>query len=83
MADRPRRSGFTQTFTVPDEDDIYDNLSIAPLEDAPGLRKRLTPPAFTIPTRQLPPSLTVRTIQPWKTSQLHLLRLRQTQSFLL
>jgi hypothetical protein len=36
MADRPRRSGFTQTFTIPDEDDIYDNLSIALLEDAPG-----------------------------------------------
>jgi hypothetical protein len=36
MADRPRRSGLTQTFAVPDEDDIYDDPSIAPLEDAPG-----------------------------------------------
>jgi hypothetical protein len=36
MADRPRRSGLTQTFAVPDEDDIYDDPSIAPLEDALG-----------------------------------------------
>jgi hypothetical protein len=36
MADRPRRSSLTQTFAVTDEDDIYDDLSIAPLEDAPG-----------------------------------------------
>jgi hypothetical protein len=36
MADRLRRSGPTQTFAVPDEDDIYDDLSIAPLEDALG-----------------------------------------------
>jgi hypothetical protein len=36
MADRPRRSGLTQIFAVPDEDDIYDNPSIVPLEDAPG-----------------------------------------------
>jgi hypothetical protein len=35
-----------------------------------GLRKRLTPPAFIIPTRQLLPSLTVRTVQPWKASQI-------------
>jgi hypothetical protein len=36
MADRPRLSGLTQTFAVPDEDDVYDDPSIAPLEDAPG-----------------------------------------------
>ena len=35
MASRSRRSGLTQTFAVPDEDDIYDNASITPLEDAP------------------------------------------------
>jgi hypothetical protein len=35
MANRPRRSGAIQTFAVPDEDDIYDDLpaSIAPLEE--------------------------------------------------
>jgi hypothetical protein len=36
MANRPRRSGLTQTSAVPDEDDIDDDPSIAPLEDAPG-----------------------------------------------
>ena len=36
MANRPRRSGLTQRFAVPDEDDIYDNPSIVPLEDVPG-----------------------------------------------
>lgn len=36
MADRPRRSGLTQRFAVPDEDDIYDDPSIVPLEDVPG-----------------------------------------------
>ena len=36
MASRPRRSGLTQTFAVPDEDDIYDDPPIAPLEDALG-----------------------------------------------
>jgi hypothetical protein len=36
MADRPRRSGLTQTFAVPDEDDIYNDPSIALLEDASG-----------------------------------------------
>ena len=36
MADRPRRSGLTQRFAVPDEDDIYDDPSIALLEDASG-----------------------------------------------
>jgi hypothetical protein len=36
MADRPRRSGLTQTFAAPNEDDIYDDLTIAPLEDALG-----------------------------------------------
>ena len=35
MANRPRRSGATQTFAVPDEDDIYDNwpASITSLEE--------------------------------------------------
>jgi hypothetical protein len=37
MANRPRRSGLTQTSAVPDEDDIHDDPSIAPLEDTPGL----------------------------------------------
>jgi hypothetical protein len=32
MANRPRRSRLTQTFAVPDEDDIYDNVLIAPLD---------------------------------------------------
>ena len=36
MADQPRQSGLTQTFTVPNEDDIYDDPLIALLEDAPG-----------------------------------------------
>lgn len=36
MADRPRRSGLTQRFAVPNEDDIYDDPSIVPLEDVPG-----------------------------------------------
>ncbi|KAF7448758.1 Dimer-Tnp-hAT domain containing protein [Pyrenophora tritici-repentis] len=34
MANRPRRSRVTQTFAVPDEDDIYDNASIAPLDES-------------------------------------------------
>jgi hypothetical protein len=35
MTNRPRRSGATQTFAVPDEDDIYNNSpgSIALLEE--------------------------------------------------
>lgn len=45
MASRPRRSGLTQTFAIPNEDDIYDDASIAPLDesgstedtDSPGL----------------------------------------------
>jgi hypothetical protein len=32
MANCPRRSRLTQTFAVPDEDDIYDDASIAPLD---------------------------------------------------
>jgi hypothetical protein len=34
MANRPRRSRLTQTFAVPDEDDIYDNASITPLDES-------------------------------------------------
>ena len=34
IVNRPRRSGPTQTFAVPKEDDIYDDPSITPLEDA-------------------------------------------------
>jgi hypothetical protein len=34
MANQPRQSGLTQTFTVPNEDDMYDDPSIALLEDA-------------------------------------------------
>jgi hypothetical protein len=33
MANRPRRSRLTQTFAVPVEDDIYDDASIAPLDE--------------------------------------------------
>ncbi|KAF2628304.1 hypothetical protein BU25DRAFT_458144 [Macroventuria anomochaeta] len=33
MANCPRRSHLTQTFVVPDEDDIYDDASIAPLDE--------------------------------------------------
>jgi hypothetical protein len=33
MANRPRRSRLTQTFAVPNEDDIYDDASIAPLDE--------------------------------------------------
>jgi hypothetical protein len=36
MAERPTQSGLTQTFAVPDKDDIYDDPSIAPLEGALG-----------------------------------------------
>jgi hypothetical protein len=36
MADQPRRSGLTQTSAVPDEDVIYHDPSIAPLEDSLG-----------------------------------------------
>jgi hypothetical protein len=32
MANRPRKSRLTQTFTVSDENDIYDNASFAPLD---------------------------------------------------
>jgi hypothetical protein len=34
MANRPRRSGLTQTFAVPNEDDIYDDASIAQLDES-------------------------------------------------
>jgi hypothetical protein len=34
MANHPRRSCLTQTFAVPDEDDIYDDASIAPLDES-------------------------------------------------
>jgi hypothetical protein len=34
MANRPRRSRLTQTFAVPNEDNIYDNASIAPLDES-------------------------------------------------
>lgn len=40
MADRTRRSSLTQTFAVPDEDDIYYDPSIAPLEDPSGRTNR-------------------------------------------
>ncbi|KAI0616173.1 hypothetical protein TUN199_11839, partial [Pyrenophora tritici-repentis] len=33
MTNRPRRSRLTQTFVIPDEDDIYDDASIAPLDE--------------------------------------------------
>ena len=33
MANRPRRSRLIQTFVVPDEDDIYEDASIAPLDE--------------------------------------------------
>jgi hypothetical protein len=34
MANRPRRSRLTQTFAVPNEDDIYNDVSIAPLDES-------------------------------------------------
>jgi hypothetical protein len=45
MVNRPRRSGLTQTFAIPHEDDIYEDASIASLDelgptkdtDSPGL----------------------------------------------
>jgi hypothetical protein len=33
VANRPSRSRLTQAFAVPDEDDIYDDASIAPLDE--------------------------------------------------
>jgi hypothetical protein len=34
MANCPRRSHLTQTFAIPDENDIYDNASIALLDES-------------------------------------------------
>jgi hypothetical protein len=34
MANRPKRSRLTQTFAVPDKDNIYDNALIAPLDES-------------------------------------------------
>ena len=33
MVNRPGRSRLTQPFAVPDEDDIYDDASIVPLDE--------------------------------------------------
>jgi hypothetical protein len=34
MANRPRRGGLTQTFGVPNEDDIYDDALITLLDES-------------------------------------------------
>jgi hypothetical protein len=34
MTNRPQRSGLTQTFAIPHEDDIYEDASIAPLDES-------------------------------------------------
>jgi hypothetical protein len=34
MANRPRRSRLTQTFAVPNKDNVYDNALIAPLDES-------------------------------------------------
>ncbi|CAG5137353.1 uncharacterized protein ALTATR162_LOCUS72 [Alternaria atra] len=49
MTNRPRRSGATQTFAVPDEDDIYDNspASIALLEEEFGPVEDTNSPSFS------------------------------------
>jgi hypothetical protein len=48
MTNRPRRSGATQTFAVPDKDGIHDNspASIAPLEEEFEPVKDTNSPSF-------------------------------------